>query len=409
MTGSGRPTIMEAPMRNLCFDRRSTYVAAAALLGGFASNAFGQPPARYEGFGAVTRGHLDCPGGNWTTYRVTTLADSGPGSFRDAVSQGCRLVVFDVAGTIPVNSDISINQDYLTIDGSTAPAPGITLETATREEWIVIIGNGGAGSDGVHDIIIRDLRAVGPGGHDDTSSDLFGIDGDDSSAYNIVLDHLTLVASNDGTFDIWANVHDVTLSWSLIKDTTTAAVFSSDDLRQRISVHHNVWAGNNERQIKTNQRNELIDYVNNVVYGWGWIEPTGTGLDLDAEGYTSTHPIMNVVNNYFHFVSGLNGGQDRAVIRYGAGGQVYFSGNVFPPGEGDAVSTSAQHPIPAEARVTTYAAETLGDTTVPCVGMKYPTAEEQQLLREISLAIGGSGGACVSGPVPNPPTNLTVQ
>jgi pectate lyase len=320
------------------------------------------------------------------------------------------LIVFDVAGTIPVNSDISINQDYLTIDGSTAPAPGITLRTASNNEWIMILGNSGAGSDGVHDIIVRDLRAVGPGGHSDTSSDLFGLDGGNNPVYNIILDHLTLVASNDGTFDIWGNVHDVTLSWNLVKDTRTGAVFSSDDLRQRISVHHNVFAGNNERQIKTNQRNELVDYVNNVVYGWGWMVPTGTGLDIDAQGYTSTHPTMNVINNYFHFVSGLNGGANQAILRNGTGGQVYFSGNVVPAGETDTNSTSARHTIPASAQVTTYAASALGNSVVPCVGTKHRLAEEASLLTTISQAIGGTGASC-SGSVPSapaPPFNVRI-
>jgi pectate lyase len=387
-------------------------VATFVIFGLIETVPVAQSGPTYEGFGAVTRGHLDCPGGNWTTYRVTNLNDSGAGSFRSGLSSGCRHIVFDVGGTIPVNSDITINQDYLTIDGSTAPSPGITLRTATNNEWIMILGNSGAGSDGVHDIIIRDLRAIGPGGHDNTSSDLFGLDGGNNPVYNIIIDHMTLVASNDGTLDIWGNVHDVTLSWNFIKDTRTAAVFSSDDLRQRISVHHNVFAGNNERQIKTNHRNEVIDYVNNVVYGWGWMVPTGTGLDLDAQGYTSTHPTANVMNNYFHHVSGLNGGTDQAILRNGSGGRVYFSGNIVPSGESDTNSTSSYHSIPANAQVTTYAASTLGNTTVPCVGMKYKTSEEQSLLNTISRAIGGSGAACSGSTPPTSapaaPTNVRI-
>jgi hypothetical protein len=37
-------------------------------------------------------------GRNGSIYHVTTLADSGPGSFRDAISTANRIVVFDVGG-----------------------------------------------------------------------------------------------------------------------------------------------------------------------------------------------------------------------------------------------------------------------------------------------------------------------
>jgi hypothetical protein len=367
-------------------------------------------PLDFEGFGAVTRGHLDCPS-TPATYRVTNLNDSGAGSFRTGVSAGCRLIVFDVAGTIPVNSNISINQDYLTIDGSTAPAPGITLQTASSAQWIVIIGNGSSGSDGVHDVIMRHIRQVGPGGHSDSNNDLCSIDGGANGAARIVYDHMTCASANDGAGDIWGTVSDVTYSWNLYRDTRTAAVFSSDHLRRNISVHHNVFANNNERQIKTNQRNEMIEYINNVVYGWGWHVPTGSALDLDAQGYTSTHPMINVINNRFHFVSGLNGGANQAIVRHGTG-RVFFAGNIVPAGESDVTSSSsAQHVIPSIARVTTYAAASLGDTVVPCVGMMHPTSAERQLLQTISAAIGGTGGQCASGSGgegPLPPTNVRI-
>ena len=46
--------------------------------------------ADYEGFGAVTRGALDAPGG-YETYHVTSLANSGDGTLRDAVSGNSQL------------------------------------------------------------------------------------------------------------------------------------------------------------------------------------------------------------------------------------------------------------------------------------------------------------------------------
>ncbi len=73
------------------------------------------------GFGANATG-----GRGGTVYHVTTLADSGPGSFRDAVSQPNRIVVFDVSGYITLNSEVSV-KSHITIAGQTAPGGGIAI------------------------------------------------------------------------------------------------------------------------------------------------------------------------------------------------------------------------------------------------------------------------------------------
>lgn len=56
--------------------------------------------------------------------QVTTLEDHGrPGSLRWAVGQkGPRVVEFTVAGAISLRSNLTIEEPYLTLDGSTGPA-----------------------------------------------------------------------------------------------------------------------------------------------------------------------------------------------------------------------------------------------------------------------------------------------
>ena len=69
------------------------------------------PPKGFEGYGAVTKGATSAPGGA-TTYHVTSLADSGAGTLRDAISKSGRRIVFDKGGTITLKTDLVLKQPY---------------------------------------------------------------------------------------------------------------------------------------------------------------------------------------------------------------------------------------------------------------------------------------------------------
>lgn len=383
---------------------KSTAGTFACLVGALVLGTAPQSAAqsRFEGFGAVTSGAASSPDG-FTTFHVTSLADSGPGTLRDAVSEGKRLIVFDVAGAITLASDLNLYYSYITIDGASAPAPGITILQPGSLNTTIFARD----AAGVHDVVVQHLRVDGMAGGTHTNrGDIFGMDGQEGPVSNVVIDHVTGVASSDGVFDLWGRVSNVTISWNLIMDTVTALHFSrQEDVRENVSIHHNVFGRNNERQIRIKYDSRL-DFVNNVVWGWSWMSTGGAGLNIDTT--YSVDPTINAINNHYFTA---HGSPDEAVRFDGGVGtaKVYMSGNIVPDGERDVTSTvSSPMPVPAAAQVTTQPADTLGNVVVPCVGMTYRKPSEQALLDEISRGIGGAAPAC-STPAPRAPTAVRIR
>ena len=339
----------------------------------------------YVGFGSATQGAGSCPS-TPATYRVTSLSGgSGSGTLRDAVSEDCRHIVFDVGGEISLG-DLQISNSYLTIDGSTAPAPGITLTNVGR---LVLEASSGRA---VHDVIVNNIRAIGGGGSEETN-DLWELDGSSGAPiYNVVLDHLTMSRSADGNVDIYGDVHDVTLSNSLIMDSIQGQHFSqSGGLRERLTIYNNVYYGVNERQPRIRYDTRQLDFVNNVVYGWGWFEGGAAGMHLEIGGFQYS-PSANIENNVYYYVSGLAGDQDDALQVDGTlYGDWYFAGNVWPSGEstGDDAGNSGRISMGGFEAPRAPA----NQIDVQSAGTHFPTAEEQQRLADVALAINGSAPA----------------
>lgn len=371
----------------------------------------------YEGYGYASIG-----GQGGDVYHVTTLADGGPGSLRDGALHrtGPRTIVFDVGGTITITNQIYLNIPYLTIDGSTAPDPGITITKVQDTNQFAITGT--------HDIILRYLRFQGlfnrgqPPGANNTQ--LIGIDGDawpDHIARNIVVDHVTVLNATDSGMDIWGEVSDVTVSWCLIANSyhpsTVSHYPAPFQKRRRVSMHHNVWARNDERNPQIRADVADFDYVNNVIYDWGYWTKFGYGIRIKNEpGEPQVNG--NFINNYFKTVHGdktagltygeINGPDAKdggpatpvsqgTVITNTLLGALWVAGNVFPLGDLDIYSTiSAPHPVPTAAQVTTYSAYELRDRVVPNAGTKYRTADEQALFSEIAAAMDGPAKVKIS-------------
>ena len=86
------------------------------------------------------------------TYVVNTLADSGPGSLREAIiaantHKGADAIDFGVAGTISLKSALPAVTDSLELDGSSAPGyagrPIVTLDFQNNAGLVVSVGADG--------------------------------------------------------------------------------------------------------------------------------------------------------------------------------------------------------------------------------------------------------------------------
>ncbi|MBQ2130856.1 MAG: pectate lyase, partial [Prevotella sp.] len=131
--------------------------------------------------GAEGHGRYATGGRGGKVIHVTNLNDSGTGSLRAAVSGSAKkIIVFDVGGVIALRSNLNIGANT-TIEGQTAPSPGITLR------YYTVNPNG-------NNIIMRFIR-IRRGQEKDVN------DGADASTArhftNILLDHCSLSWSID--------------------------------------------------------------------------------------------------------------------------------------------------------------------------------------------------------------------
>jgi len=220
--------------------------------------------------GAVGFGTTTLAGRGGKILEVTSLADDGAGTLREAVrTAGPRIIVFRTGGTITLKTHLEIHEPFLTIAGQTAPGDGILINGA----GVVIF---------THDILVQHIR-VRPGAFADIAPDvndaiaILGKDVDaNNDAFNIVLDHVSASWSEDETLSSVFGAHDFTISWSIIsealdqarhdKGSHSAGLLFSDNTNCA-SLHHTLLAHNAFRNplLSGGGRHDL---TNNVIYDW---------------------------------------------------------------------------------------------------------------------------------------------
>jgi ribosomal protein L14 len=362
------------------------------------SSILAQAPRPFEGFGAVTQG-----GTGQQVVHVTNLNATGAGSLANAIGSN-RTVVFDVAGTINNFRYDGSNVVNLTIDGRTAPSPGITIVNNNNGSCFEFYGAG------CHDIIITNLRLRGDPGLDNMT-----ITG---GAYNMVIDHISTAGSHDGGIDITTGCHDISVQYCLLgpgaSDWSGAMLIAYTPTRN-ISIHHNLFAsitngGVGERNplIHTvNQSpgtNMMADVRNNLIWRWGRSNGTGSGYGTCA-AYEGT---ANVVNNYYYSTASASSAVE--TDDYGNGGtagSVYAIGNMSG-NNGVNPNTSSNHAIwtiPTNGNVVTQDPCTAATIVRAEAGARPLDAFDQAIVNAITLP-----GCAVSNlpPVANAGTDITI-
>jgi len=259
-----------------------------------------------QGVGANATGGARVSGHTPTVYHVTNLNDSGAGSFRDAVSAGYRIVVFDVAGYITLKSAVSCASN-ITIAGETAPGGGIAINGAE-----VSFSN-------CNNVICRHLRFRQSTLDPNTGKSAVGMD----SATNIIMDHVSV------EFGQWDNI-DANSGTNL----TFQNIIDADPIGQQFNAHadsdatwySNLWSS-------AHNRNPLakgnIEYVNNVLYNFQ------AGFTAHTSGTFS----MDIVKNYF--IAGPSGSPGTPFFQIGGSVSIYGSGNYFDSNKDGALNASA--------------------------------------------------------------------
>jgi hypothetical protein len=230
---------------------------------------------------------------------VRNLNDKGTDSFRAAVSGNAKkIIVFDVAGVIPLASDVIIGANT-TILGQTAPAPGITLR------YYTVRPNG-------DNIIMRFIRVR-------RGEEVNVNDGADATwcrgFTGMVLDHCSFSWSIDEIASFYDNTN-FTMQWCTLGEALANPGHTKGEHSyggiwggKGASFHHNYlchmqnrvprfcgarYADEYAKYDKTMYENaiqaEQVDFRNCVMFNWG----NGNGCYGGTGGGN-----INIVNNYY--------------------------------------------------------------------------------------------------------------
>jgi pectate lyase len=247
-----------------------------------------------EGAGAYTT-----HGRGGEIIEVTTLRDSRRrGSLRYATerARGPRIVVFRVGGEIKLKEPLIIKNPNIMIAGQSAPGSGITI---TGHQLVIATS----------DVVLRHLRIRPDGYVSGVKNEIDGIEiwpgwpnnpYISKEIYNIIIDHCSVSWASDENISINGNVKDTTIQWSIISEGLhqipgTGRGMLLSPKAKNISIHHNLFANNAQRNILSKGASSF-DFRNNIIYNWKF---AGTQFERGWWPYENEITIANLVGNFY--------------------------------------------------------------------------------------------------------------
>ncbi len=328
--------------------------------------------------GAVGHGKDAMGGRAGSVYRVTTLANSGTGSFRDAVSQPNRIIIFDVGGYITLSSEVAMANN-LTIAGQTAPGGGIAIRGAE-------VSTGSSTN-----LIIRHVR-FRPGSSADSGAHCLNFRGT-----NGIVDQCSL------EFGPWNNVggvnaNQLTIMRSLIANPIGQQFGAHmERLGGNVTWYQNIFASGHNRQ-PLSKINTV--FINNIIYNYeaGYTcGDTSGDFSHDIVGnYFITGPATDTVNTDFYQLGGNQSTYESGNLR-DSNEDGALNGSTTISGEGTALGAPWS---PLTPTIPTVNAQTAFRRNVSTAGAWPHDQVDNVILAEVRTV--GTGG-------PNPlPSSQTV-
>jgi hypothetical protein len=255
----------------------------------WASRPTDLPQASIPAFpGAEGGGMYSFGGRGGKVYTVTSLADRGPGTLREALEKGgARIIVFNVSGIIRIKSPLIVRAPYVTIAGQTAPGDGICVAGETI--WI-----------DTHDVVIRHMRFRRGETFVGRRDDAIG----GNPVGNIIMDHVSGTWGLDENMSFYRHMYadgtggpdkkfgtvNVTIQNSLFAEglDTYNHAFGSTLGGENCSFIRNLWSSNTGRNPSIGW-NGIFNFANNVIFNW-------VNRSIDGGDYTAQY---NIINNYF--------------------------------------------------------------------------------------------------------------